>query len=60
MKRRVVITGMGVVTPLGCRVDELWNLFGPRAFLKTPPENSGFLNIVVSFRNPLDQVNPVR
>jgi hypothetical protein len=19
----------------------LWNLFGPRAFLKTPPENSG-------------------
>jgi len=24
MKRRVVITGMGVVTSLGCKVDELW------------------------------------
>ncbi|MFO0817551.1 MAG: beta-ketoacyl-ACP synthase II [Pirellulales bacterium] len=24
MKRRVVITGLGVVTPLSCRVDELW------------------------------------
>jgi 3-oxoacyl-[acyl-carrier-protein] synthase II len=24
MKRRVVVTGMGVVTPLGNRVDELW------------------------------------
>lgn len=24
MKRRVVITGMGVVTPLSCRVDDLW------------------------------------
>jgi len=24
MKRRVVVTGMGVVTSLGCRVDELW------------------------------------
>jgi 3-oxoacyl-[acyl-carrier-protein] synthase II len=24
MKRRVVVTGLGVVTPLGCRVDELW------------------------------------
>lgn len=25
MKRRVVVTGMGVVTPLGCAVDDLWN-----------------------------------
>jgi len=24
MKRRVVVTGIGVVTSLGCRVDELW------------------------------------
>ena len=24
MKRRVVITGMGVVTALGCRTEELW------------------------------------
>lgn len=24
MKRRVVITGLGVVTPLACKVDELW------------------------------------
>jgi 3-oxoacyl-[acyl-carrier-protein] synthase II len=24
MKRRVVVTGMGVVTALGCKVDELW------------------------------------
>jgi 3-oxoacyl-[acyl-carrier-protein] synthase II len=24
MKRRVVVTGMGVVTSLGCRVEELW------------------------------------
>jgi len=24
MRRRVVVTGMGVVTPLGCKVDELW------------------------------------
>ncbi|HBO42526.1 MAG TPA: beta-ketoacyl-[acyl-carrier-protein] synthase II, partial [Planctomycetaceae bacterium] len=24
MKRRVVVTGLGVVTALGCRVDELW------------------------------------
>ena len=24
MKRRVVITGLGVVTTLGCRVDEFW------------------------------------
>lgn len=24
MKRRVVITGLGVVTPLSCQVDELW------------------------------------
>lgn len=23
-KRRVVVTGLGVVTPLGCKVDELW------------------------------------
>ncbi|MFH2048516.1 MAG: beta-ketoacyl synthase N-terminal-like domain-containing protein, partial [bacterium] len=25
MSERVVITGMGVVSPLGCSVDELWN-----------------------------------
>jgi len=25
MKRRVVVTGLGVVTSLGCRVDELWS-----------------------------------
>ena len=25
MKRRVVVTGMGVITPLGKEVDELWN-----------------------------------
>ena len=24
MKRRVVVTGLGVVTPLGCHVDEMW------------------------------------
>ena len=24
MKRRVVITGMGVVTPLSCKVEDLW------------------------------------
>ncbi len=24
MKRRVVVTGLGVVTSLGCRVEELW------------------------------------
>ena len=24
MKRRVVVTGIGVVTSLGCQVDELW------------------------------------
>jgi 3-oxoacyl-[acyl-carrier-protein] synthase II len=24
MKRRVVVTGLGVVTPLSCRVDDLW------------------------------------
>jgi 3-oxoacyl-[acyl-carrier-protein] synthase II len=24
MKRRVVVTGLGVVTPLSCKVDELW------------------------------------
>ncbi|WP_460182366.1 beta-ketoacyl-ACP synthase II [Thermopirellula anaerolimosa] len=24
MRRRVVVTGMGVVTPLGCKVDEMW------------------------------------
>ncbi len=24
MKRRVVVTGLGVVTSLGCQVDELW------------------------------------
>jgi 3-oxoacyl-[acyl-carrier-protein] synthase II len=24
MKRRVVVTGLGVVTPLGCSVDEMW------------------------------------
>src|SRR5262245_15610252 len=24
MKRRVVVTGLGVVTPLSCQVDELW------------------------------------
>ena len=24
MKRRVVVTGMGVVTPLGCKVEEMW------------------------------------
>jgi len=23
-KRRVVVTGLGAVTPLGCKVDELW------------------------------------
>jgi 3-oxoacyl-[acyl-carrier-protein] synthase II len=25
MKRRVVVTGLGVVTALGCKVEELWN-----------------------------------
>ena len=25
MKRRVVITGLGVVTPLSCQVDDLWS-----------------------------------
>lgn len=25
MKRRVVITGLGAVTPLGCKVEELWS-----------------------------------
>ncbi len=25
MKRRVVVTGLGIVTPLGCQVDECWN-----------------------------------
>lgn len=25
MSRRVVITGMGAVTPLGLNVDEFWN-----------------------------------
>lgn len=24
MRRRVVVTGMGAVTPLGCKVDEMW------------------------------------
>ncbi|MGQ9820999.1 MAG: beta-ketoacyl-ACP synthase II [Thermogutta sp.] len=24
MRRRVVVTGMGVVTPLGCKVEEMW------------------------------------
>ena len=24
MKRRVVVTGIGAVTSLGCRVEELW------------------------------------
>lgn len=25
MKRRVVVTGMGAVTPIGLNVDEFWN-----------------------------------
>ncbi|HIM28614.1 MAG TPA: beta-ketoacyl-[acyl-carrier-protein] synthase II, partial [Planctomycetes bacterium] len=25
MTRRVVVTGVGVVTPLSCQVDDLWN-----------------------------------
>ncbi len=39
MKRRVVVTGLGVVTPLSCQVDDLWTrvLAGESGIHRDPP-----------------------
>lgn len=56
MKRRVVITGLGVVTPLGCTVDSLWEgiLAGrsgihPLTILDTAPHKVRFGGDVPDF-----------
>lgn len=59
MKRRVVVTGMGVVTPLGCSVDSLWDgiLAGrsgihPLTILDTGPHKVRFGGDVQNFVPP--------
>ncbi len=60
MKRRVVVTGLGVVTPLGCEVDLLWEkiLAGvsgihPLTILDTDPHKVRFGGDVANF-DPAD------
>ncbi|CAD0262047.1 beta-ketoacyl-ACP synthase II [Pseudomonas veronii] len=54
MNKRIVVTGMGALTPLGCGVEQIWQrlLAGQSGIRRLPPELIGDLSISIGGQVP--------
>lgn len=54
MNKRIVVTGMGALTPLGCGVEQIWQrlLAGQSGIRQLPPELIGDLSISIGGQVP--------
>ena len=54
MNKRIVVTGMGALTPLGCGVEQIWQrlLAGQSGIRRLPPELIGDLSISIGGQGP--------
>jgi len=54
MNKRIVVTGMGALTPLGCGIEQIWQrlLAGQSGIRRLPPELIGDLSISIGGQVP--------
>lgn len=60
MNKRIVVTGMGALTPLGCGVEQIWQrlLAGQSGIRQLPPELIGDLSISIGGQVPDRRQDP--